>query len=89
MTRIIFKGSDCTTIKVPGENGGDQVHDEVKEYLDAHYISAIESCWHIFKFNMHKEEPNVYHLPIHLPDQQQVYFNPDDALDEVVECNSA
>lgn len=38
---------------------------------------------------MHKEEPNVYRLPIHLPDQQQVYFNPDDALDEVVERDSA
>ena len=66
--KYIFKGSDHTTIKVSGENGGDQVCDEVKEYLDAHYIFAIESCWHIFEFNMHKEKPNVYH-PIHLPDQ--------------------
>ena len=38
---------------------------------------------------MHKEEPTVYCLPIHLPDQQQVYFNPDDALDEVVDRESA
>ena len=38
---------------------------------------------------MHAEEPTVYHLPVHLPDQQQVYFDPDDVLDEIVDCVSA
>ena len=34
---------------------------------------------------MHAEEPTVYCLPVHLPDQQQVYFDLDDALDEIVD----
>jgi hypothetical protein len=57
--------------------------------LDARYISAIENCWHIFEFAMHAEEPTVYRLPVHLPDQQMVYFNDDDAIDDILECGSS
>jgi hypothetical protein len=57
--------------------------------VDARYISAIESCWHIFEFPMHAEKPTVYHLAIHLPDQQLVYYNPDDILDEIVDRQSS
>ena len=77
--KYIFKGYDSTTLLVSNER------DEVKEYLDSRYISAIESCWHIFEFSMHAEDPTVYRLPVHLPDQQMVYFNDDDAVDDVLE----
>jgi hypothetical protein len=59
--------------------------DEVKEYLEARYISSIESCWQIFEFGMHAEHPTVYRLPVHLPNEQLVYFNDDDSIDEVLE----
>ena len=34
---------------------------------------------------MHAETPHVYHLPVHLEDDQLVYFQPDDNIDEVLE----
>jgi PIF1-like helicase len=63
----------------------DQNRDEIKEYLDARYIGLVESCWHINEFAMHLESPHVYCLPVHLEDQQTVYFNADDNIYEVLE----
>ena len=33
---------------------------------------------------MHSESPSVYHLPVHLENQQLVYYNADDDVDEVL-----
>ena len=79
--KYIYKGHDRITVEV----GRDQARNEIKEYLDSRYISAAESCWHIFEFNMHKELPSVTRLPVHEKDQQLIYYNEDDILDEVVE----
>ena len=65
--------------------GADQERDEITEYLDGRYIGSVESCWHIFEFAMHAEAPTVYRLPVHLEDQQMVYFNPDDNINDVLE----
>ena len=40
-----------------------------------HYIGSAESCWHIFEFPMHA----------HLEDQQLVYYNPGDNVNDVLE----
>lgn len=53
--------------------------------MDARYIGSAESCWHIFEFPMHAQNPTVYRLPVHLEDQQLVYFNADDNVDDVME----
>jgi hypothetical protein len=63
----------------------DQNRNEVKEYLDSRYITAAESCWHIFEFSMHNEYPSVTRLPVHLENQQLIYYNEDEDLDAVVE----
>ena len=78
--KYIYKGHDRTTLEIMDQN-----RDEVKEYLDARYIGAVESCWHMNEFSMHGEYPPVYRLPVHLEDEQTVYFNPDDDINEVVE----
>ena len=78
--KYIYKGHDRATIEISGG-----VQDEIKEYLDARYVSAIEACWHIFEFGMHAESPSVYCLPVHLKDQHMVYFNAEDDLDGVME----
>ena len=85
--KYIYKGHDRTTLEVTRE--GQQAINEIKEYIDARYISAIESCWHIFEFPMHAEKPTVYSLAVHLPDQQWIHYNPDDVLDEIVDRESS
>lgn len=54
--KYIYKGHDRTTLEVN--------HDEIKQYLDSRHISAAESCWHVFEFNMHGEFPSVTCLPV-------------------------
>jgi hypothetical protein len=51
--KYVYKGHDRATLTV-------NKNDEVAQYLDARYISAVEACWQIFEFNMHAEEPTVY-----------------------------
>jgi hypothetical protein len=79
--KYIYKGHDRTTL----EFQDDQNRDEVKEYLDARYIGSVESCYHILEFVMHAEKPTIYRLPVHLEDQQLVYFNPEDNPDDILE----
>ena len=79
--KYIYKGHNRTTMGL----GADQQRDEITEYLYGQYIGSVESCWHIFEFAMHAESPTVYRLPVHLEDQQMVYFNPDDNINDVLE----
>jgi hypothetical protein len=82
--KYIYKGHDRTTLEI-----SDQNRNEIKEYLDSRYISAAESCWRIFEFNMHKESPPVTRLPVHLEDEQLIYFNADDNANDVIERGSS
>jgi PIF1-like helicase len=79
--KYIYKGHDRTTVEILD----DQNRNEVKEFLDARYIGSVEACCRIFEFSMHGEYPTVYRLPVHLEDQQLVYFNPDDNVNDVLE----
>ena len=81
ITKYVFKGHDHTTVGL----ADNQNCDEIKEYLDARYIGSVESYWHMFEFPMHFAQPTVYRLPVHLEDQQMVYYNPDDNPNNVLE----
>jgi hypothetical protein len=68
--KYIYKGNDCATWEMRG------VVDEVKSYLDSRYISSTKAAWHIFEFSMHLEWSSVYRLPVHLPNEQMVFYDP-------------
>jgi hypothetical protein len=75
--KYIYKGHDRATIEIScqSENAieGNVVEiDEIKKYLDCHYVSASEAVWCIFKFDMHERFPTVERLQYHLPNQQMV-----------------
>ncbi|KAG8370301.1 hypothetical protein BUALT_Bualt14G0102700 [Buddleja alternifolia] len=57
--------------------------DEIKQYLDCRYVSAIEACWRIYEFDLQEHYPTVERLEYHLPNQQFI-FNEDDHLHNVV-----
>ncbi|CAH1441527.1 unnamed protein product [Lactuca virosa] len=59
--------------------------DEIKEYYDCRYISACEASWRIFKYDVHYRHPAVIRLPFHLPDQQQVVYEADDDIEDVLD----
>ncbi len=80
--KYIYKGHDRATVEV-----GQQ--DEIKQYIDARYIGPVEACWHIMEFPMHEESPTVYRLTVCLPDEQTIFFNPDDIIEDVVTRESS
>ncbi|XP_031258847.1 uncharacterized protein LOC116116952 [Pistacia vera] len=53
-----------------------QDKDEIKAYLDYNYISSMEACWKIFKFDMYCRELDVESLPFHLENEQTIVFDP-------------
>jgi hypothetical protein len=76
--KYIYKGPDKaqTTfepILTDSNSNSIQNTDEIKEYVDARYISAIEAVWHIFHFLMHEQDPSVIRLDFHLKNEHSVY----------------
>jgi len=76
--KYIYKGNDRATLEMPGPV------DEVKIYLDSRNISSTEAVWRIFEFAMHLEWPSVYYLPVHLPNEHMVFYNPEDDAQDVL-----
>ena len=81
--KYIYKGHDRATLEMEG------AVDEVKTYLDSRYISSTEAMWRIFEFPMHLEWPSVYRLPVHLPDEQMVVYDPEDDAQDVLDRAAA
>nr|KAJ0215911.1 hypothetical protein LSAT_V11C300113940 [Lactuca sativa] len=86
--KYINKGPDRATVAMePSNNDSDNndVVDEIKEYYDCRYISACEASWRIFKYDVHYRYPAVIRLPFHLPGQQQVVYEADDDIEDVLD----
>jgi hypothetical protein len=60
---------------VVAANGEWQNHDEIKAYLEGHYVSAFEALWHLFSFRMHEGTPSVTCLAVHEPGMHTVVYN--------------
>ncbi|SGY56765.1 BQ5605_C006g04169 [Microbotryum silenes-dioicae] len=54
-----------------------EAQDEINNFLDARYVCAPEAIHRIFRFDMHDRDPAVARLALHLPNEQQVRFDPD------------
>jgi hypothetical protein len=54
--KYVYKGHDRTTMQFK------RSIDEIKLYLDTHYISSYEAMWHLYLFNMQEHIPTVMHL---------------------------
>jgi len=48
-------------------------------------LDLLKPGWHINEFRMHAKSPTVYRLPVHLPDEQMVYFKANDNIDDVLD----
>lgn len=59
--------------------------DEIKQHQDGRYVSAPEACHRLYGFSIHREEPNVYRLDLHLPDEQRVTFAANADLQQVLQ----
>ena len=81
--KYVFKGHHDKA-QVYMLNGQQENQDEIKNFLDARYVSASEACWRLFSFPMHKEFPSCQRLDIHLENERLIYFDEDDNPHEVL-----
>ena len=79
--KYVYKGHNCTTMEFG------KCQNEIKLYLDVHYVSQCEAFWWLMAYEMHAIDPNVVRLRVHLPGQQSVTWNKDgvNPLEEIVE----
>jgi hypothetical protein len=76
--KYIYKGHDRTTMEFG------KAKDEIKQFIDAHYISAHEAFWRLLENEIHTQVPPVIALPVHKQNEQPVIFDamqgPEEAL---------
>ena len=58
--------------------------DEIVNYLEAGYVSATESCYRLFVYELHANLPHVMRLALNLEHHQPVVFTGDSDLQEVL-----
>nr|GEV15775.1 hypothetical protein [Tanacetum cinerariifolium] len=71
----------CTDDNANQEITNEKVVDEIKDYYDCRYLSACEVTWRILGYEVHY---NVERLPFHLPGEQQVVYDADADIDDVL-----
>lgn len=87
--KYINKGPDRVTATVCVDNNENQestnaeVKDEIKEYYDCRYLSACEATWRL-GYEVHYRYPPVERLPFHLQGQQQVVYDADADINDVL-----
>lgn len=69
--KYIYKCSDRTTVQIDG------FQDEIAQHLNGQYIRPAQAIWQLWKYPTHEEFPLVHQLPVHLPNEQPVYFEAD------------
>ena len=69
--KYVYKGHDRITMEFG------TCTDEIKQYLDARYVSSCEAHWRLYMFAMQEHTPPIVHLQVHLPNEQPVTFDPD------------
>ncbi|KAI8561187.1 hypothetical protein RHMOL_Rhmol04G0318500 [Rhododendron molle] len=74
--KYIYKGYDCTTMVLGGDN-------EIQQYLDARYIGPPEAACRIFGHRLHEEVPAVVRLEVHLPGMHRCIYNPSESLETI------
>jgi hypothetical protein len=81
--KYVYKGHDRITMEFG------RCTDEIKQYLDARYVSSCEALWRLNLFAMQEHHPTVVRLQVHLPEQQSIIFNPEggDSIQDVVEAH--
>lgn len=74
--KYCFKAPDYATVVV----------DEIESYITGRLLSASEAVWRILSLKMHKEHPAVVRLDVHLPDHQNVIFDPTSDVRDIFEA---
>ncbi len=77
--KYITKGSDRVIVQLANGEKKDITNDEVEVFSNADYVSTSQAYWRIYGFRLAEMYPPVVKLPLHLENQEMVYFQPEEA----------
>ncbi len=72
--KYIYKGHDKAFVSIQNQQEPGFVR-ECDEFIECRFFGASEACWKINSFKMGAQHPPVKSIPVHLPEQQYVYFD--------------
>lgn len=76
MYKYVYKGHDCASLKLSiNSDGQREVNvDEVNTFLDCRYVSPPEAMWRLHERQLFHRSHTIERLPVHLQEEQMVYF---------------
>ncbi|XP_037076410.1 uncharacterized protein LOC119097486 [Pollicipes pollicipes] len=81
--KYVTEGGDQVMFRV---SAGDEVVDEIATYQQGRYLNAMEVAWRRFGYPVHKHQPPVQQLSVHLGgDDQPLRFRAGDSPRQVAE----
>ena len=80
--KYLNKGGDRAMMRI--DDGEPKPRNEIREFQDYRHIGTSEAIHRIFEFPMRKRYPGVIRLPIHLENQQSVYFHEDVPVEDIL-----
>ena len=89
--KYVYKGHDAAKVVIEESGNSTIVWDEIKNFLNARYVSSPEAVWRIFEKKMHGNSHTIIRLPVHLENFQLVYFTDAeerDALERAAQRNT-
>lgn len=81
------KGSDLDVFRIENTNVNASPVNNIDEIMLCQidrYISSNEAVWRMFGFPIHKRNPAVIHLAVHLENGQRVFFTNETAIDRAI-----
>ena len=79
--KYVYKGEDRATLQLNDANR----MDEIATYVAGRYVGPTQTCWRLFEFESHCEDPGIERLALHLEKQQTVIYR-DGAAPESVQA---
>ncbi|XP_024200595.1 uncharacterized protein LOC112203930 [Rosa chinensis] len=78
--KYIYKGPDRVALELQSN----PEFDEIRQFVYVRWVCAPEALWRIFKFAMNIIYPTVKRLQIHLPNMQQIIFDVDETVENIL-----
>jgi hypothetical protein len=84
--KYICKGHDraCITIGDATAVDNNGAIDEIKQYIDARWVSPPESLWRIYGFDLSENDPPVMQLQLHLQGMNMVGYQQNQNIEDVL-----
>ncbi|CAG9765932.1 unnamed protein product [Ceutorhynchus assimilis] len=75
--KYVYKGHDAANIIISESNSTTIEHDEIRNFIETRYVGPVEAAWRILEKPLQDKSHSITRLPVHLPNQQNVFIADD------------